>query len=90
MKKARCQLRSASPLSMSRFYSMEFPKEKKESHEDYEKRTWQHRLHTNDSGFVVIPMNMFKNCLSAAAKYLSMQIPGKVNRRSRSILRRES
>ena len=77
MKKAICHVRSIGPFSQSRYYANEVPKNKKESHEDYEKRTWRNRLHTDDDGNVLIPLNMFKNCLKEGAKYLSQQIPGK-------------
>jgi hypothetical protein len=49
----------------------------KENSADYEKRTWRERLHVNDEGKVYIPPMAFKNCLSDAAKFISMQIPGK-------------
>jgi len=72
---ATVTLKSISPMSQSRYY-VEPEKGKKETSADYEKRTWRERLHYNDEGYVYIPPMMFKNCLSAAAKYISKQIPG--------------
>lgn len=52
------------------------PKLSKENAEDYEARTWQNRLHYDDDG-VYIPAMMLKNTIAAAAKFLSISIPGK-------------
>ena len=68
-------IESASPYSQSKHYNV--PKLEKESARDYEARTWMERLHVNEKGNVIIPPMAFKNCLSEAAKYLSIQIPGK-------------
>jgi len=75
MKTALATLNSVSPYSQSRFYDT--PKLNKESNADYEERTWRDRLHVTDDGEVFIPPMAFKNCLSEAAKFLSIQIPGK-------------
>lgn len=75
MKTAIARLRSLSPYSQSRHYTTE--KLDKENAKDYETRTWRDRLHTTDSGEVFIPPMSFKNCLSEAAKFLAIQIPGK-------------
>lgn len=75
MKIARAKLKSISAYSQSRHYTTE--KLDKESSKDYELRTWRDRLHADDSGQIFIPAMSFKNCLSEAAKYLSIQIPGK-------------
>lgn len=80
MKRAIAQLESVSPYSQSRHYSKDtVPKinQGKESDKDYESRTWRNRVHVNDAGNVFIPPTAFKNCLSEAAKYLNIQIPGK-------------
>lgn len=74
-KVATVTLSSSSTYSQSRFH--ETPKEPRELHDDYEKRTWRERLHTDEKGNVFIPPMQFKNCLAEAGKYLSMQIPGK-------------
>ena len=75
MKTATVQLRGVSPYSQSKHYQTE--KLPKESAKDYEARTWRDRMHATDDGFVFIPPMSFKNCLSEAAKFLSIQIPGK-------------
>ena len=49
----------------------------KELARDYESRTWRERLHVTEDGNVFIPPMSFKNCMSEAAKFLGMQIPGK-------------
>jgi hypothetical protein len=74
MKTAVATLRGVSPYSQSRHYTTD--KLEKESAKDYEARTWRDRLHT-DNGEVFIPPMSFKNCLSEAAKFLGIQIPGK-------------
>ncbi len=68
-------LESTAPYSQSRFHNL--PKLDKESAEDYETRTWRHKLHADSEGRAFIPPTAFKNCLSEAAKYLALQIPGK-------------
>lgn len=78
MKTAIAHLKSVSPYSQSRHVNLEdFPKLDKESAKDFEKRAWRERCHVNDEGNIIIPPMAFKNCVSEAAKYLSMQIPGK-------------
>jgi hypothetical protein len=76
MKTAVCHLRSSSPYSQSKYHST--AKLEKEIPKDYEARTWRERLHYDKKTHeVFIPPMAFKNCLSEAAKYLSIQIPGK-------------
>ena len=75
MKTAVATLQSISPYSQSRHYMTE--KNRGESHRDYEARTWRDRLHALEDGTVFMPPMAFKNCLSEAAKFLSIKIPGK-------------
>lgn len=70
-------LASVSPYSQSRKYEREYPKDDKELHDDYEARTWMHRLHVLRDGRIFIPPTQFKEALVECARYLSMQIPGK-------------
>lgn len=77
MKTAIVKLASISPYSQSRHYTDEVEALPKESKADYETRTWMHRCHVTDDGFIFIPPMSFKNCLSEVAKYLAVQIPGK-------------
>lgn len=75
MKTCVVTLKSVSPYSQSRYHNS--PKLEKEQSQDYEERTWRNRLNVNQDGYVFIPPMAFKNCLSEAAKYLSVQISGK-------------
>ena len=75
MKTVSVTLESVSPYSQSRHYTT--PKLDKENAKHYEERTWRDRLHVNEAGNVFIPSMAFKNCLSEAAKFLGIQIPGK-------------
>ncbi len=75
MKSVIATLKSVSPYTQSRFHNT--PKKEKESHDDYEQRTWRERCHVDKDGMVFIPPMAFKNCLAESAKYLSIQIPGK-------------
>lgn len=78
MKTATCYLKSQSPYSQSKYIDKEdHPPLEKETGEDYEKRNWRHRVHRDKEGSVIIPPMAFKNCIAEAAKYLSLQIPGK-------------
>ena len=77
MKTAIVKFTGKSHYSQARYYAAGVPKLDKESHGDYEKRTWRHKMHTNAEGEVMIPPMAFKNCLSEAAKFLSIRIPGK-------------
>ena len=74
MKTFIASLESVSPYSQSRYHNT--PKLEKESPEDYEKRTWRERLHTDNEGIVFIPPMVFKNCLTDAAEYLSIKVKG--------------
>lgn len=74
MKVAECHLVSISPYSQSRPY--EVPKLEKESHSDYEVRTWRERMHSTEDGHVFIPAMAFKNCLSESAKHVQMKLTG--------------
>jgi len=75
MKRAICKLKSISPYSQSKFIGEK--KTRDETHADFEKRSWHLRCHWNENGNLFIPPMCFKNCLSEAAKYKSIQIPGK-------------
>ena len=75
MKIVTCQISSISPYSQSRYHDT--AKLNKEQPDDYRARTWREHLHYDKDGIVYIPPMTFKNCLSEAAKFLSVQIPGK-------------
>jgi hypothetical protein len=75
MRTAIAMLQSVSPYSQGKHYNV--PKLEKESPADYEQRTWRERCHSDANGNMTIPPMAFKNCLSDAAKYLSIQVQGK-------------
>ena len=74
MKTLRVTIKGMSPLSQGRYHDT--PKLDRESHSDYEIRTWREKMHVNGDGFVLISSFALKNCLSEAAKFLSKKIPG--------------
>lgn len=71
----KAYLKSISPYGQSRAFLVD--KMPSESHDDYEKRSWRNRIHANNDGSVFIPPMVFKKALDGAAKYGSLQIPGK-------------
>ena len=75
MKTYIAKIKGISPYSQSK--NVSDPRGPKETHDDHEKRTWRDRLHANSDGYVIIPPMALKNCMAEAAKYLSIQIPGK-------------
>lgn len=77
MRQIIATLKSVSRYSQSRYHDT--PKLEKESDNDYEMRTWRNRLHVTDKGYVFMPPQAFKNCISGAAKYIGMKVPGKGN-----------
>ena len=75
MKTAIADLRSVSPYSQSKYIREK--KSRDVTHQEFEEQSWRQRLHVNEDGFVFIPPMSFKNCIAEAAKYKSIQIPGK-------------
>lgn len=75
MKIVEVDLVSRSPYSQSRMHDE--PKPDKETHDDYEARTWRHKCTTDAEGNVVIPAMAFKQALDAVARRMGIQIPGK-------------
>lgn len=73
---ATIQITGMTPLQQSREFLSTEPKQKSETHNDYEKRCWKLRAHVNDDGIVVHPGAAFKQAVVDAAKYLGSQIPG--------------
>lgn len=72
---ATVKLTSASPYSQSKFIDMK--KTKDQTHDEFELENWRQRMHIDSDGKVFIPPMAFKNCIAEAAKYKSIQIPGK-------------
>jgi len=77
MKKCIVTLKSVGPLVQGKHVTVD--KLPGESAPDYEQRTWKNRLHIDENGNVILTPQMFKNCLSSAAQFLGMKIPGKGN-----------
>jgi hypothetical protein len=74
LKTATVSLKSSAPYSQSKVVTAE--KLPRETHDDYEKRTWKERLHTDKDGYVFIPASSFSNCIKEAAKFMSIPVPG--------------
>jgi len=75
MKQVTTHLKSLSPYGQSKVVTE--TKKQSESHEEFEQRIWRSKMSQDDKGNVFIQPTAFKNCLAEAAKYLSIQIPGK-------------
>jgi hypothetical protein len=75
MKLAELVIRGAAPLSFGKYHQT--PLLPREQPAAYDLRTWRERLHYNKEGEVFIPPMAIKNCLTEAAAFLGMQIPGK-------------
>ena len=75
MKIVHVSIEGISEMCQSRFHDT--PKLQKELPHDYEGRTWRNKLHINDDGYVEVTALMWKNSIGGAAKYLSLQVPGK-------------
>jgi len=75
MHKAIVDLQLITPYCQSRFHDT--PKLNKELADDYERRTWRERLHVDSDGVIVVPGMALANTIKEAAKFLSIQVPGK-------------
>lgn len=74
---ARVTISGITPLSQSRQHDE--PKLDGERPDDYDKRTWRHKLNTSTHDgktTVVIPAHGLHQAIAAAAKYSKRQIPG--------------
>jgi hypothetical protein len=71
---ATLTIRGISPYSTSRQHSE--PMLEGESRDDYDARTWRHKLNLSLDGSVIIPAHGFHQAVIAAAKYTGKQIPG--------------
>jgi hypothetical protein len=75
MKTVTFTIRGASQYSQSKPHLDEYGPG--ESHDDYRNRTWRSHLHVDKDGYVLIPPGAIKNCVSEAAKFLNISVPGK-------------
>ena len=78
MKIAIVQITGKTPYSQSaNIDKLEHPERPKESKDDYERRTWHHRMHVTSDGRVEIPSTAISGAVKAAARRLQIQVPGK-------------
>lgn len=75
MKVCTATLKSITPVSLSRLHDT--PKMDKERPDEYEARTWKEKSRYDENGVAFVPGIAFKMALDSAARFLSMQIPGK-------------
>ena len=52
-------------------------KRSKETHSEFEERTWKERAHVDENNELFISPLALKNCLSEVAQYLGEKVPGK-------------
>lgn len=79
MQTVNVEIEGIAPYSQSKYVDKdEHPKNGKESADDYEKRTWQSRVHRDDAGVPFMPAMSLKKSLEAASTYLG-KIPGERN-----------
>jgi hypothetical protein len=74
---ATLTLRSLAPYSQSRAHDED--RLEGENHEDYDKRTWRHKLNVEERDgkkVVVIPAHGLMQAFTSGAKYCKKQIPG--------------
>src|SRR5215204_421190 len=64
-----------SPYSQSAQHNS--PKQDRESHDDYDARTWREKCTTNQQGQVCIPAMALKQCIDTAAYKLGMKVEGR-------------
>jgi hypothetical protein len=77
MKAVTVEITGTSTLAQGKYVTEE--KKDKELAGDYEVRTWRYKMHYDKDGNVFIPLYALKNCISEAAKFLAIKIPGKGN-----------
>jgi len=77
MQQAIATLTLVTPYCQSRYHNT--PKLNKEHADDYERRTWQERLHYDENNQILIPGMALANCVKEAAKFLSLKVGGKGN-----------
>jgi hypothetical protein len=75
MRVVNVTLQGTSPYSQSKHYVKDA--NQGESQDDCYRRTWREHMHTDVKGEVFIPPTSIKNCLSEAAQFMSIPVPGK-------------
>lgn len=69
------KIEGVSPYSQSKAHDTPFLE--KESHDDYDRRTWRQKAHTDKAGNIVIPAMSFKWAIAEAGRRLGLKVPGK-------------
>lgn len=81
LRSCKVHIQGVSPYSSSRAHEEE--KLAKETHEDYDKRTWRHKLTyrtlANGDKMAVIPSGGIKKAIDGAAQMVGGKIPGRGN-----------
>lgn len=75
MRTITAKIEGTAPYSPSRYHNVE--KLKKESHADYDLRTWREHCTYDENGIVAIPAMAIKMSLDSAAFKLKERVPGK-------------
>lgn len=73
MYRAKVTIKGIAPLSQSRKHDTPFLE--RESHEDYDERTWREKANYDDSGVMFVPAMALKQAMDAAAKRLAIPDP---------------
>jgi hypothetical protein len=76
MKTCIANLKSAAPYQQSGWIDPDL-KGEKETRGAFERRIWPEKAHYDENQEIFIPPMAFKQALDAAAKYLSIQVPGR-------------
>ena len=76
MYEAEVTIEGATKYQQSKEYVSGMPRKTKETHKDYEERTWRERAWVNKDGYMYMPGIAFKKALVSAAQYNGTQIPG--------------
>lgn len=77
MRLCKAQLESIPGSPYSQAAQHEEPKLDRESHDDYDIRTWRSKCTVNDKGQVCVPAMAFKQCIDHAAQKLGEKVPGR-------------
>lgn len=72
---ANFKIQGTAPLSWSRAHGL--PKLDRETHEDYENRTWKDKFWYNEDEIITIPSMSIINGLNTTAKRLSVKVQGR-------------
>jgi hypothetical protein len=77
MKVCKAQLENIPGSPYSQSAQHDEPMLDRESHDDYDIRTWQSKCTVNEKGQVCIPAMALKQCIDLAAQKLGEKIPGR-------------